>query len=368
MGVVDMLLRERTRVAEPRSYAGMTPLFLSSKNGHRLVVRSLLVASADVEAETHLGWRPIHAAAAAGHLEVVTMLVGSGADVDSVNRRGKTALYRATRCGFLAIVDFLLEHGSDPNAKTTNNRSTLLGRNGRRGVEAPWCCSPDSLAHTPCPCDRSAPAFVAAQEGHTAVLARLIRAGANLTIRTSNNETPLHVAISTRNIDVVAAVAFGLGRRQTAGSGGGDTLDGGGVRGGQGGDADSPLHDASLDAYLALFLGDDPERSLFEALLARGRVVRLEDTDPQFRAAFAPPLRVMSPGATEDAIAGGGAVGGGGGDGGAGVDPAAVAALLAGAALSSREFEKETSVAYAAIVRGECVCVSVCEVRLSVCL
>ena len=63
--------------------SGVTPLGVASERGHVDVVKVLLKARADVEAQTLEGFRPLHIAAQFGQEAVVRELIGARADVHS---------------------------------------------------------------------------------------------------------------------------------------------------------------------------------------------------------------------------------------------------------------------------------------------
>ena len=65
--------------------------------GQLAVVRMLLVAKADIEAEDHAGGTPLMIAAAAGSAPLVRLLLEEGAKVDAVDSRGLSAMEIALR-------------------------------------------------------------------------------------------------------------------------------------------------------------------------------------------------------------------------------------------------------------------------------
>ena len=70
------------------------PLHMASHYGPPDIVRVLIEAGADIEAETNdeLKRRPIHLASRQGHLESVKYLVGAGANIESSQNRWLASL------------------------------------------------------------------------------------------------------------------------------------------------------------------------------------------------------------------------------------------------------------------------------------
>jgi ankyrin repeat protein len=92
---------------------------------HVDVVRVLVEAGADVEAQTPLGSRPLHAAAQDGHVEVVRTLLEVGADVEAQFADGARLLHRAAQFGHVEVVRTLLEAGADAEAPGTDGARPL---------------------------------------------------------------------------------------------------------------------------------------------------------------------------------------------------------------------------------------------------
>ena len=91
---------------EAKNDLGMTALMVAvsmvhaeevDSMGQLAVVRMLLVAKADIEAEDHAGGTPLMIAAAAGSAPLVRLLLEEGAKVDAVDSRGLSAMEIALR-------------------------------------------------------------------------------------------------------------------------------------------------------------------------------------------------------------------------------------------------------------------------------
>ena len=122
-----------------------TPLIIAAANNHLEVVKLLLVAGANTQAQTKGGWsalhfalctknadmaihilehnpdinssttaglRPLHLAALAGFADICARILDLGAEMDVTDNGGMTALRTAVQAGQLKAVKLLVEQGS----------------------------------------------------------------------------------------------------------------------------------------------------------------------------------------------------------------------------------------------------------------
>lgn len=113
---VDLILEHGAAVnAKERAY-GQTALMWAAAEGHREVVRALIQHGADVDARSKAGYTPLLLAARNASLEIPKDLLAADADVNEASANGTTALVVATVRGRTALGKFLLEQGADVNA------------------------------------------------------------------------------------------------------------------------------------------------------------------------------------------------------------------------------------------------------------
>jgi len=93
---------------------GWTPLIYAATNNQIEVMRYLIDAGANVNAEAPNGTTALMMAARGGHTEAVDLLLARGAEVNHRNQSGATALSWAQRGGFGLIEQALTRRGAVP--------------------------------------------------------------------------------------------------------------------------------------------------------------------------------------------------------------------------------------------------------------
>jgi ankyrin repeat protein len=106
--VVDLLLHNNAPV-DLRSTNAManTALHASLAGRRSEIVKILVDAGADVNAQQHGGWTPLHAAAANGDRAAIDLLFAHGADAALANDAGVTPAALARERGHPEIADYL---------------------------------------------------------------------------------------------------------------------------------------------------------------------------------------------------------------------------------------------------------------------
>ena len=100
------------------SGAGLTPLHLAARDGRAALLQYLVSAGADPNARsTSSGYSPLQLAAHNGQLECVLRLLRAGADKNAVDLEGETSLIAAVRGNHIATVEKLLTAGADFNLR-----------------------------------------------------------------------------------------------------------------------------------------------------------------------------------------------------------------------------------------------------------
>ncbi len=135
---------------------------------------NLLKAGADVNATTPLGIAALNLAVSNGNTAMTKLLLDSGANPNTAEPSGETVLMSAAALGDPGVVKALLEHGASVNARDPN-----FGQNAL---------------------------MFAAREGHAAAVELLLKAKAEVNVRTNVEPAPKFIAPNS-----VPGFGFGVG-------------------------------------------------------------------------------------------------------------------------------------------------------------
>ena len=143
-----------------RDGTGRTLLAFAARHGAEDFARQLVSAGADVNAADLLGGTPLHYASQSGCLSIVRALLEAGADVEARGLDGWSALGFAVIREHEPVVEMLIDRGAPID------------------VEIRGCCL----------------VRMAVQVNNTAILGRLLVAGANTDRRGFDGRTPIELA------------------------------------------------------------------------------------------------------------------------------------------------------------------------------
>jgi len=187
---------------DPRDSNGRSPLHSAarySSYGTAPVITALIEAGADANARAASGETPLHLLAADNDdIAQLHALLAGGADVNSADTLGATPLHRAAARRNLATVNALLEAGADANARAGDGDAPL-----HRAVAStkdrypPATTRPYNAPPRLYTADR--PGDPAASHRDTALVAALVRAGADMEARNDSGESALAIAAKYGN-------------------------------------------------------------------------------------------------------------------------------------------------------------------------
>lgn len=118
-GEVPLYNDGRDNLVVPR---GSTPLHAAAFSGNTEIVKLLIEAKANPNAENDAGWTPLRGAVRYENLSMVEMLLAAGADPNAGNGM---ALMAAVSSGNLAVTNMLLKAGARPDAVLEGRISAL---------------------------------------------------------------------------------------------------------------------------------------------------------------------------------------------------------------------------------------------------
>lgn len=165
---------------------GLTPLLVSTVRGHSTLATLLLRHGADPDPEG-AGFTPLHWAAGSWHTE----LTGPGGIVTNADTSGEWWSMNSIRIGKRALVASLLAHGADADARLEKSPPQFGFASGRFRVSL--------LGATPF--------LLAAMDGNSDIMRLLVEAGADPTLATDEDTTPLMVAAGLGQVPAESKVA-----------------------------------------------------------------------------------------------------------------------------------------------------------------
>ena len=109
------------------SWNGQNALMWAAAEGHLRIVQTLIARGVDIHARSNSGATSLLFAARKGSLDAVRALLDAGADVTVARPDGATPLLVAVINGHEDLVDLLLDRGADPNVEGGSTRLTVQG-------------------------------------------------------------------------------------------------------------------------------------------------------------------------------------------------------------------------------------------------
>ena len=193
--VVHALLARGAEVDAVEPVRGQTALMWAAAERHAEVVTALLEAGADTAAVSKTGMSAITFAIRAGDLETTRLLVDRGADLNAPGAEGTSMLVLAILNARFDITKLLLERGADPNVEDPHGAPLHVLAFLRRAQN-------DALSsYLP----RQLPEGGFDSE---ALTLELLARGADINARYAHNSPPKHVAIGRFRVPFTGATPF----------------------------------------------------------------------------------------------------------------------------------------------------------------
>lgn len=175
------LLLDRRSPIDHRAYDGHSALTAAALQGHRDIVELLMRRGADTDVRDAEGRPLLYLLVLEGHLDMATLLIEKGSvPLESKDAEGRTALHVAAWQGDLDGIAMLLKYGADSNAQDLDGRPPLHSVAWRGHVDAGRLLFRAKGLNVDLACkQQGATALsIAAQEGHTEIVAMLLEKGA----------------------------------------------------------------------------------------------------------------------------------------------------------------------------------------------
>ncbi|KAK4221984.1 ankyrin repeat-containing domain protein [Podospora fimiseda] len=216
--IVKLLLQYRVNINE-LDKDGAPGLRLACHRGHKEVASLLIKQGADVNAASpKTGRMPLHQACQNGHEEIVRLLVDNYARIDAQLKihQGVTPLWIASYHGHTTIVSQLLNRGANPNSVNTQFGRTPLHQacqNGKEDIEGHVDIVSTLLAAGADinlqQKDGVTALFIAAQQGHAAIVKLLLDNKAKQLPTHRAQTMPIHQAATGNHLDIVKLLLEG---------------------------------------------------------------------------------------------------------------------------------------------------------------
>ncbi len=190
---VHKLLRANPELAKSTDAGGSTALHHAAAFSTLAIVKQLIDAGSDIEAQNRFGQRPLHWAFT--DLDKTMLLIERGANVNGQANDGRTALYlAASQRNSEAVLVALLAKGANPNLATTNGRTPLMAA-AAGGVVGMMQKLIDGKANVNAASGTGAVALMdAASSRNPEAVALLLAKGADANAHTKRNQTALAMA------------------------------------------------------------------------------------------------------------------------------------------------------------------------------
>jgi ankyrin repeat protein len=133
--VAEVLLAKNADVNAPGRFDGRTSLHIAAGAGYKAIAELLLTRGADIHAGDRDDFTPLHVAAQQGQKEVIQLLLARKADVDVQSKDGSTPLNLAAWYGRPEAVQALVAGGADVNHQNSNRITPLHSAVLKKSVE-----------------------------------------------------------------------------------------------------------------------------------------------------------------------------------------------------------------------------------------
>ena len=221
---VDMV-RElmRDAVINVRNQDGETPLTLALKTKQPEIIR-LVAQRAKTDLKNAHHETPLYLAVELNDLHLLELLLSKGADVNRLSE-GNTALSRAVELDLYRVVGYLIRSGADVNLPNVNGdiplylaikhghdicAGILLDKSNEVYEDVNWSTAIDETLLN-----------IAIERQRTEIVRLMLKAGARANQLDYAENTPLHIAAETGNVDIakmlLAATELDLNHRNLRG-------------------------------------------------------------------------------------------------------------------------------------------------------
>lgn len=199
--IKDLLESVPDHAIDEKDAEGQTPLYWAARRGDVQAVSLLLGAGADQDSKNKRGASILTAAIMSGNTECIWKILQSGCDITYQQKDGYTPLHHCCRYDVnINIIKAILDRGADRNAQTSLGHTPLMiATFNRRTAMAEFLI--DSHVELNMQGKNGGCALhFAVMSGDHQTVHHLLSKGANHVLKTTNDETLLHI-LAQRNGD-----------------------------------------------------------------------------------------------------------------------------------------------------------------------
>jgi ankyrin repeat protein len=197
---------------ESRDKWGNAPLFLAALNHQTAIVDLLIASGANQEVKNDDGWHLIHAASVAKYPALMEKLLDNGVDIEAKDKYGQTPLHMAVWTVRAKNTETLLHRGADIKVLNCISMSVLqsaaqkghldvievllkFARESSKINLSSWVNAKTKNGNTAL--------YQAAWKGHTAILEKLLDAGAEIDLKNKGGSTAFQLAMHYKHDEAV---------------------------------------------------------------------------------------------------------------------------------------------------------------------
>jgi ankyrin repeat protein len=190
-------------------YHHRTPLMQAAMKDQEEAVRTLLQRpEIDLTLTDEDGWNVLGLVVGVGRFSMVKQLVAAGIDVNANESMGKAALPLAAEEESLEMVQFLVSHGANINASGYRHRTALVAASAKGNEQiVRYLLGCKRIDLTVKDVGQLTALHLASGHGHLSTVKLLVAAGADMESKSNRHNTPLSVAATQGQVEVVRFLA-----------------------------------------------------------------------------------------------------------------------------------------------------------------